>query len=517
MNRRGLPTATLGLIAAAIVLGVILTTTGSTDAPVLTLGLYALLFAPYLALVWRDRATPNSSNLSLGVLVLGAIIIRAIMCVSDPLFSDDIYRYVWDGRVALDGINPYVWAPDASALAHLRDDLIWPKINHPEIPTIYPPAAQRVFELNAWLGGAETSLRGLFVLLEALALGASAWLLSRGQTPWSRRRFTSAFILYAYNPLVYIEGIWSGHIDIMAWSALAIGVIAAADRRSTWSSNLLAGLGFGVSIAAKLIGVIALPIAFFAPKPVEQSWPQALARRAAMIAASAVVVAVSYAPYLDAGPKLFTGFGAYASRWRGNDGAFRALTHLAHESLDAQATPGDRADPNDPNSQVIIRLTRYDDLFIARGWTKEWEGRQIPDTSFAADQISQTIAKLVVAGLMGLALLWALLVIREPGRGVLYLFTALFFLAPTLYPWYVAWLVPLAALRPARTPILFSLVCLAAYFSWVSFNLGGEWAVPNWAVTIEFGAVALFALYEALTYEDSPVSLSDNDEPSGAM
>ena len=74
------------------------------------------------------------------VLAIG-LLFRVSLLWSDPGLSDDHYRYVWDGRVQLAGINPFLYAPDDEALRHLRDDG-YEGINHKEIPTVYPPLTQ---------------------------------------------------------------------------------------------------------------------------------------------------------------------------------------------------------------------------------------------------------------------------------------------------------------------------------------------------------------------------------------
>ena len=61
-----------------------------------------------------------------------------------------MYRYVWDGRVQLAGINPYRYVPAADQLAFLRDAAVYPNINRAEYAhTVYPPVAQAIFALAA--------------------------------------------------------------------------------------------------------------------------------------------------------------------------------------------------------------------------------------------------------------------------------------------------------------------------------------------------------------------------------
>jgi len=472
----------------------------SALSPSTALALYAALFLPYIALLYSARAVSPTRNHWLG-LMLFALALRVLFAFSEPLFSDDIFRYVWDGRVGAAGINPYIHAPDALELSHLRDQVIWPKINHPEIPTIYPPLAQMVFHLNALWHGGTSSLRMLFVLLEALMLGGCwaifSWKRSGGKSRDEDNTRSSLLPLavYVLNPLVLVEGIWSGHIDILAWGTLTLALVMFVQRKSR-SGAIGAGLLLGASCALKLISVIFLPLLLLAPKDEDTPRRELFIRRALLAMAMPLIVGASYLPYLSAGGEMFEGFGAYASRWRGNDGPFRALMTTSAVSLKRWAKEEQRQNPDDPAGKVFVTLSTLGPLYMKLGWTKQWQGKTIPANTYADDQASQTVAKLIVAGLMGLMLLWCLLVVRDPLKGTLLLMGTLFFLAPTLYPWYVAWLVPLAALTRHRTPLLFGALSLAAYLAWVSSEAGGGWVVPWWAVSIEFGVVFFAAFYE---------------------
>ena len=84
-------------------------------------------------------------------LVLGvAVAMRLLTLTAPPVLSSDLYRYVWDGRVQLAGINPYRYLPAADELAFLRDEAVYPHINRAEYAhTVYPPAAQAIFALAA--------------------------------------------------------------------------------------------------------------------------------------------------------------------------------------------------------------------------------------------------------------------------------------------------------------------------------------------------------------------------------
>ncbi|MEM1347288.1 MAG: hypothetical protein AAGI01_01945, partial [Myxococcota bacterium] len=107
------------------------------------------------------------------------------------------------------------------------------------------------------------------------------------------------------------------------------------------------------------------------------------------------------------------------------------------------------------------------------------------------------LAKLTAALVMGLTLLWALVVTRAPLPGALLLLGVLYVVAPTVHPWYVAWLVPLAALARSRAGLVFSFTVLLGYWAWWSHRAGGPWLVPAWVAAVEFGAVLAVALWES--------------------
>src|SRR6266480_2356803 len=83
--------------------------------------LYALAVWLIMSGRWDAKA--------LWIVLAVAALARAIALFAPDTLSDDIYRYVWDGRVQAAGINPYRYVPDDPALAFLRDEDIYPYVN----------------------------------------------------------------------------------------------------------------------------------------------------------------------------------------------------------------------------------------------------------------------------------------------------------------------------------------------------------------------------------------------------
>jgi hypothetical protein len=82
-----------------------------------------------------------------------------------------MYRYIWDGRVQQNGINPYRHPPDADELKGLRDKKVYPNINRKAYPTLYPAGAQLFFRLfHILVGDRVAGYKGLMVVFDVLTL-----------------------------------------------------------------------------------------------------------------------------------------------------------------------------------------------------------------------------------------------------------------------------------------------------------------------------------------------------------
>ena len=78
-----------------------------------------------------------------------AILVRVIVVVINPSLSDDVYRYIWDGHLLHQNINPYAEAVNSPRLDPFTTTLRQ-KVNHPEMASPYLPIAQVYFWLIEW-------------------------------------------------------------------------------------------------------------------------------------------------------------------------------------------------------------------------------------------------------------------------------------------------------------------------------------------------------------------------------
>src|SRR5215510_7148543 len=122
-------------------------------------------FASLVAVLARAPRYAALSRPGLWV-ILVAIALRGALWPVVPSLSDDIYRYLWEGRVALAGHDPYALPPSDERLASLRDPVIYPRINHPELSTIYPPLGVAQFALVAAVWPSVAGMKAWVILCD---------------------------------------------------------------------------------------------------------------------------------------------------------------------------------------------------------------------------------------------------------------------------------------------------------------------------------------------------------------
>lgn len=274
-------------------------------------GAFAVAFVLYLAaaaLVVAGRVPARRGTLAL-ILAL-AVLPRLILLASTPALSDDLYRYVWDGKVSAAGLDPYRYAPDDPALAPLRDRL-WAPINQKGQHTPYPPFAQLVFAATYQL--APDSLKAqqvVAVLADLLAIGALLWLLTRLGLPRER------VLLYAWSPTPTLHFAHSAHNDaimiaaFVAALALAVGTGGGATARRIGGGVLLA-----VAVLTKLVPLLLVA-------PLLRRW------RAPGLLAFALAILLGVAPFVGSGAAALTGLGTEAGESSFNDSVHLVLVRL---------------------------------------------------------------------------------------------------------------------------------------------------------------------------------------------
>ncbi len=302
---------------------------GYQERPILVfVGLYGVAFIVYVGAVWRvKRQASESAPLSL--VLSFAVLFRLVLLFSEPIQEDDFYRYLWDGKVVASGLNPYRFTPrevqtnngKEGPLQLYRDltetdahfALLLARINHPDVPTLYPPVAQAVFGLAALIApGSLLALRLIFFCFDLAVCGVIVRLLCHlGSSPlW--------VLVYAWSPLVIKETINSVHYDVVPTFLLVLALLALVTGRLSGGF-----LSLGGAILGKIFPVILLPL--FAC----HAWRRyGLGRACGGLALTGLVVMGGYAPFAAAGSGLWQGFVTFAEHWQTNSLVFPVLHQM---------------------------------------------------------------------------------------------------------------------------------------------------------------------------------------------
>src|SRR6202790_2068293 len=227
MRKAGIVWILAGLAAALLVLcGFGAAALWRGDHP--TAGLMSVIQMPiygvaaWLVIARASKIPPITGRAALAGILLVGVAMRLILLPSPPA-SNDIYRYVWDGRVQAAGINPYRYLPADEALRGLRDEAIYPNINRASYaPTIYPPAAELVFFAATRISETVVFMKTVMLVFEGLAVWAILQLLAARGLPGTR------VLLYAWHPLPLWEFAGSGHVELLWIAFLLRGFVAGA-------------------------------------------------------------------------------------------------------------------------------------------------------------------------------------------------------------------------------------------------------------------------------------------------
>ncbi len=227
----------------------------------------------------------RAARSTLVIVIVFAALFRLALLFAPPYLSDDIYRYIWDGRVQAAGINPYRYVPADAALAGLRDERIYPKINRRDYAhTIYPPIAQMIYGLTTRVSERVTWMKAVMVGCETLALYALAALLASLGLPRQR------ILLCAWHPLLVWEIAGSGHVDAAALAFICLALLARRRERETAT-----GVWLACAVLVKLYPVVLFPALY-------RRW------RWRLPLAFAATIILAYLPYLSVGLRGALGF-----------------------------------------------------------------------------------------------------------------------------------------------------------------------------------------------------------------
>lgn len=377
----------------------------------------------------------------IAVLIASAVL-RFIFIGAEPaVLSDDVYRYLWDGKVQTEGINPYRYPPASGELSHLRDKEVYPLINHKGFHTSYPPVSQLIFRAAYTLGrGRLFPFRLFYQVFEGLII---LFLLLYD------RKLRDRLLIYLLCPLVIVEVHAGLHIDIAGAALLAGGWFFFSKRR-----YYLFILFFTLSVLTKYFSIAAAPLflAEYLRRQVRGSGLTARFglraagfRRAGLqragdlllkLGAAAAIGLILFLPFLLDGDGLFRQARIYAYYWEFNGGVYSLLRAVL--------------------GTETARWAKFLPIAAAAGTIAVYPGMTVEDR--------------LVLTLM-----------------------SFFVLSSTVYPWYLIWFIPYFVLRINKGELSLAVLISLSYYVLIRYKSEGIWEERPLFLFLQY--IPVFALF----------------------
>ena len=182
-------------------------------------------------------------------IIITGILFRITVIPSVPTTSPDVYRYIWEGKVTANGINPYQTPPDAHILTQFRTGL-WEKVGFKSMASIYPPLAQVSFLIGYVLSGESVwGLKIIYLICEIITLIFLLKLLRL------RKINPCYIILYAWLPLPIMEYFINAHIDVVGITFFILFLYHIEKGR-----NILSPVFLALSFLVKFYPIMIFPL-----------------------------------------------------------------------------------------------------------------------------------------------------------------------------------------------------------------------------------------------------------------
>jgi alpha-1,6-mannosyltransferase len=223
---------------------------------------YTKLVILYAALFFLFYKIVQLLKNQIAFLTALAFVFRALFILAIPNLSQDFYRFIWDGRVILSGINPYLFTIESF-------------INKGEFPVYqaqelyqgmgvlnashfsnYPPLNQLCFVIAGLFAG--KSILGSVVVMRLLIITADFGTLYFGKKLLEKIKIPVYNIFfYILNPFIIIELTGNLHFEgimifFLIWSLHLLHI-------GKWQ---LSAIVLALSVSVKLIPLIFLPLLF---------------------------------------------------------------------------------------------------------------------------------------------------------------------------------------------------------------------------------------------------------------
>ncbi len=401
------------------------------------LSLFAALFFLHYKLIQLEKW-------NFKFLLVSGILFRLVFLWAEPNLSQDFYRFIWDGELIKNGINPYLHLPkqlieqqglpiaNAQELFQGMGDLSAKHYSN------YPPINQIIFALATFLGGG--SILGSIITMRLVIILADIGILYFGRKLLQNLNLSNhkAF-WYFLNPLVIIELTGNLHFEGVMLFFFVWALYLSTTKKWLWAAPI-----YAASILVKLVPILFLPL-FLKYFGFKKSISFYL-----LIGGSCVLLLLPF----------------YSSSFIGN---YSETVGLWFSNFEFNAG--------------IYNLTKQ--IGVSYFDAKPWELVKVYGKWVA---ISVIIGTFLIAVLRKNQNINTLLV------SMLLVLTGYYFLSSTVHPWYIVSLIVLSMFTKYRFALVWSLMAMLSYFAYSN----PEFEESLWLLAVEYIVVFTYLIYEIM-------------------
>ena len=413
---------------------------------------YVKLISLYTGLFFLLYKLIQFSKHNLKFLTWIAFGFRAVFILAIPNLSQDFYRFIWDGRMILEGINPYLFTVESFIsinefpVAQSQELYAGMGSLNASHFTNYPPINQLCFVIAGVFAG--KSILGSVLVMRLLIIAADFGTLYFGQKLLKKLKLPAYNIFwYILNPFIIIELTGNLHFEgvmifFLIWSMYLL-------HSSKWK---WAAVVFALSVSVKLIPLLFLPLflqSFMKNK--EVSTTLNLTKLIGFYAIIGFITLLLFTPFYSS--EFINNYTETVALWFQNFEFNASIYYIARE--------------------IGYLFRGYNEIAVI--------GKIIPIVVILIVLIMTVVRKNKTTLELITAMLLAL--------------SFYYFTSTTVHPWYIATLLALSVFTKYKFPLVWSFVIILSYLAYINLNKADK-SENLWIIGFEYLVIYGVFLWE---------------------